>query len=159
MGVGKSTLGKIVAKKHGLTFIDTDLNIEKKHAMTITEIFKKKGENYFRQQEEKEVLESLKKNSCIIALGGGAFMNRTVRNKVLRDTVSIWLDLNLKVLNKRIKWNKKRPLLSGTNNKAMINKLYMERKNIYKLAKHKVNCDKLSKQDVVKKIITIYEKY
>lgn len=159
MGVGKSTLGKIVAKKHDLTFIDTDSNIVKKNSMTIAEMFKKKGESYFRQQEEKEVLDSLKKNACVIALGGGAFMNKNIRSKVLKESISIWLDLDLKILNKRIKWNKKRPLLNGINNQIVINKLYAERKNIYKMAKHKINCDKLSKQDVIKKITTIYEKY
>ena len=61
MGVGKSTLAKIVSKRADLKFIDTDLNIEKKLSMKISEIFKKKGEIFFRKQEEKEVLESLKK--------------------------------------------------------------------------------------------------
>ena len=61
MGVGKTTLGKIVAKKQSLKFIDTDLNIEKKCSMKIAEIFEKKGEEFFRLWEEKEVLESLKK--------------------------------------------------------------------------------------------------
>ena len=82
MAVGKSTLGKIVAKKQDLIFIDTDLNIEKKCAMKISEIFKKKGEKFFRQQEEKEVLESLNKSECVIALGGGAFMGKKVRDKI-----------------------------------------------------------------------------
>ena len=81
MGVGKSTLGKNVAKRQNLTFIDTDLNIEKKFSMKITEIFKKKGEIFFRIQEEKEVLESLKKNKTVIALGGGAFLKKSVREK------------------------------------------------------------------------------
>ena len=63
MGVGKTTIGKIVAKKQGLEFVDTDTNIEKKCSMKISEIFKKKGEEFFRLQEEKEVLESLKKNN------------------------------------------------------------------------------------------------
>ena len=78
MGVGKSTLGKIVAKKLGLKFIDTDLNIEEKCSMKISEIFKKKGEEFFRLEEEKEVLETLKKSNCVIALGGGAFMKKMV---------------------------------------------------------------------------------
>ena len=72
MGVGKSTIGKIVAKKQGLEFVDTDINIEKKCSMKISEIFKKKGEKFFRIEEEKEVLKSLTKNNCVIALGGGA---------------------------------------------------------------------------------------
>ena len=79
MDVGKTTLGKIVAKKQKLEFIDIDLNVEKKNSMTISEIFKKKGEKFFRMEEEKEVLKSLKQNNCVIALGGGAFMNKTIR--------------------------------------------------------------------------------
>lgn len=158
MGVGKSTLGKIVAKKLGLKFIDTDLNIEEKCSMKISEIFKKKGEEFFRLEEEKEVLESLKKSNCVIALGGGAFMKKMVRDRILRDAVSIWLDINLKILNKRIKWNKKRPLLDGTNTQIVINKLYAQRKNIYKLANYRINCSNLKREDVSKKIIIFYEK-
>ena len=83
MGVGKSTLGKIVAKKLNLEFIDTDAKIEEKWLMEISTIFKKKGEKFFRLEEEKEVLKSLKKNNCVIALGGGAFANKTVRNLII----------------------------------------------------------------------------
>ena len=158
MGVGKSSLGRIVAKKQGLVFIDTDLNIEKKFSMKISEIFEKKGEKFFRQQEEKEVLKSLNKSECVIALGGGAFMEKKVRDKTLKNSVSIWLDVNLKTLNRRIKWNKKRPLLHEKNTQTVINKLYTQRKNIYNLAKYKINCNDLSKENIVKKIIVFYEK-
>jgi len=158
MGVGKSTLGKIVAKKQSLKFVDTDLNIEKKFSMKISEIFKKKGEEFFRLHEEKEVLESLKESKCVIALGGGAFMNKTVRDKILKDSVSIWLDLNLKTLNKRTNWSIKRPLLDGKDNQKKINKLYARRKNIYKLSKYKINCNNLSKENIAKKIIDFHEK-
>ena len=159
MGVGKTTLGKIVAKKRGLEFIDTDINIEKKLSMKISEIFNKKGEKFFRIEEEKEALKSLKKNNCVIALGGGAFINKTVRNNILKNAVSMWLDIDLKTLNKRIKWNKKRPLLNNKNNQEQINKLYSERKDIYKLANHRINCDNLDKENIAKKIIIFYEKY
>ena len=158
MGVGKTSVGKIVAKKRGLEFIDTDRNIEKKCSMKIAEIFKKKGEKFFRVEEEKEVLKSLKKNNCVIALGGGAFVNKVSRNSILKNAVSIWLDSNLKTLEKRVKWNKKRPLLDKENNQQKINKLYTERKNIYRLANHKINCDNLSKENIIKKIIIFYEK-
>jgi len=159
MAVGKTTIGKIVAKKQKLEFVDIDANIEEKCLMKISEIFKKKGEKFFRIEEEKEVLKSLKKSNCIIALGGGAFINKNVRNNVLKNSISVWLDINLKALNKRIKWNKKRPLLNKENNKEIINKLYSERKNIYNLANHKIICNKLSKESIAKKIIAFYEKY
>ena len=157
MSVGKTTIGKIVAKKQGLEFIDTDINIEKKCSMKISEIFKKKGERFFRIEEEKEVLKSLTKNNCVIALGGGAFINESIRNSVLKSSISMWLDTDLKTLNERIKWNKKRPLLDKKNNQIKINKLYSERKNIYKLAYHRIVCDNLSKEDIANKIIIFYE--
>ena len=159
MGVGKTTLGKIVAKKQELKFIDIDTNIEKKNSMTIKEIFNKKGEKFFRMEEEKEVLKSLQKNNCIIPLGGGAFMNKTLRDNILKNTISIWLNVDIKTLNKRVKYNQKRPLLKEENNQKKLTELYAERKDIYKLANHKIACDKLSKQNIVAKIITLYEKY
>ena len=159
MGVGKSTLGKIVAKKLNLKFLDTDLNIEKKWSMKISEIFENKGEDFFRIEEEKEVLECLKKNKIVLALGGGAFMNKNIRNLILKNSLSFWLDLNLKTVNKRVKWNKKRPLLNHQNTEEIIKRLHSERKNIYKLAKYKINCDKMPKGKIVEKIIFFYENY
>ena len=160
MAAGKTALGKIVAKKQGLIFIDTDLNIEKKYSMKISEIFKKKGEKFFRLEEEKEVLKSLEKNNCVIALGGGAFMNRTLRENILKNTISIWLDANITTLNKRVKWNQKRPLLKKEeNNQKKLTEIYAERKDIYKLANHQIACDKLSKKNIAEKIIALYEKY
>jgi len=159
MAVGKTTLGKIVAKKQELKFIDIDVCIEKKNSMTIREIFKKKGEKFFRIEEEKEVLKSLEKNNCVIALGGGAFMNKTVRENVLKKAMSIWLSVDIKTLNKRIKWNQKRPLLKEGNNQKKLAEIYTKRKDIYKLADHKITCDKLSKDNIVEKIIVLYEKY
>ena len=159
MAVGKTTLGKIVAKKQELKFIDIDTSIEKKNSMTIKEIFKKKGEKFFRMEEENEILKSLEKNNCVIALGGGAFMNKTVRENILKNAISIWLRVDIKILNQRIKWNRKRPLLKEENNQKKITKLYAERKDIYKLANHQIACDKLSKKNIAEKIIALYEKY
>ena len=95
MGVGKTTLGKIVAKKIGLKFIDTDTNIEENCSMKISEIFKRKGEKFFRLEENKEVSKSLKESNSVIALGGGAFINKTISDNVLKSAVSIWLDVDL----------------------------------------------------------------
>ena len=156
MGVGKTTLGKIVAKERNLKFIDIDENIERKNLMTITEIFEKKGEDFFRNEEKEEVLKSLKKEECIIALGGGAFINKIVRDDILKNSISIWLDLNIKTINRRVKWSNKRPLLKEKKLEKLKN-LYEERKKIYKLANHKIECAKLSKKNIVKKIIELYE--
>ena len=159
MAVGKSTLGKIVAKKQNLEFIDIDQIIEKKNAMKIGEIFEKKGEKSFRLDEEKEVLKSLEKNSCVIALGGGAFINKNIRLNVLQKSISIWLDVNMKTLNKRVKWTKKRPLLNKVDINKKMKDLYSKRKNIYKLANYKITCDNLDRHQIAKKIIELYEKH
>ena len=157
MAVGKSTLGKIVAKKLKLQFIDTDKNVENNNTMKIKDIFEKRGEKFFRAEEEKEVLKSLKKENCIIALGGGAFLNDKIRDNILKSAISIWLDTDIKTLEKRVKWNEKRPLLKINNSYKMIKKIYLERKKIYKLAKYKIKCDKMNKSDLIKKIILLYE--
>ena len=159
MGVGKTTLAKIVAKKQSLEFIDIDKNIEKKNSMKISEIFSNKGEAFFRLEEEKEVLKSLKDSNCVIALGGGAFINKTVRENVLKNAISIWLNIDIETLNSRIKNNYKRPLLKKENNQAKLKRLYVERKKIYELANHKIECGNLSKENIVKKIMTLYEKH
>ena len=159
MAVGKTTLGKIVAKRQKLEFVDTDSCIEKKNSMTIEKIFKIKGEKFFRMEEENEILKSLEKNNCIIALGGGAFMNKTIRGNILKNAISIWLNVDIKTLNKRVKWNQKRPLLKEEKNQKKITELYDERKDIYKLANHEIACDNLSKKSIAKKIIALYEKY
>tara|TARA_B100000686_G_scaffold262580_1_gene275999 strand:+ start:193 stop:702 length:510 start_codon:yes stop_codon:yes gene_type:complete len=159
MGVGKTTLGNIVAKYKNMEFFDTDLAIEKKNLMSINEMFEKKGEAFFRKEEEQIVLDCLKKENCVISLGGGAFINKIIRENVLKNSISFWLDVKAETLNNRIKRNKKRPLLKEENNKKKIFQLFKDRKHIYKLAHHKINCDKMNKDSIVKKIIEIYEKY
>ena len=81
MGVGKSTIGRSLASKLSYKFLDIDELIEKKEGSSINLIFKKKGENYFRKIENEITLENLKKKNSIIALGGGAFMNRNIRRE------------------------------------------------------------------------------
>ena len=159
MGVGKTTIAKMVAKKQNLNFIDTDQNVQNENLMSIYEIFEKKGESFFRKEEEKEVLKSLKKTNCIIALGWGAFINKTVRENILNNAISIWLDLDVETLNSRIKQNYKRPLLKKDNNQEKLRELYDESKKIYQLANHKIDCAELNKDDICKKVIEIYEQH
>ena len=94
-----------------------------------------------------------------MALGGGGFINKNIRENILKSAISIWLDVDIKILNERLDWNKKRPLLMKENRLKKFNKLYVERKKIYKLANHKIGCNGLSKKNIAKKIIEIYEKY
>ena len=114
---------------------------------------------FFRKEEEKEVLKSLKKNKCVIALGGGAFINKTVRESILKNAISIWLDVDIDTLNNRIKQNYKRPLLEKENNQEKLRELYSQRKKIYELSNYKIECGKLNKENLAEKIIALYEKY
>ena len=108
MGAGKTTIGKILAKKLGYTFIDVDKLIEEKEGLPINLIFRNKGENYFRKVESENTLIKLKEDSAVISLGGGAFLNNIVRKSVKKFSLSFWLDVPIEELTKRLKKNKQR---------------------------------------------------
>ena len=95
MGVGKSTIGKNLAKKLNYKFVDVDKLIEAKEGMSINLIFKNKSETYFRKIENDITLSELKKESAIIALGGGAFLNNSIRKCVKKLSISFWLDVQV----------------------------------------------------------------
>ena len=156
MGSGKSTIGNLVSKKLNLPFIDIDNLIVKDTGMSISEIFKKKGEDYFRNLEEKITLKSLKKINNVISLGGGGFINTKIRKEILTNHFSFWLNCDDSILIKRIKGNKKRPLAFNSTDKE-IRAIIKDRSKIYSDAKFKINCNKLTKTEIIKKIIKIYE--
>ena len=156
MGSGKSSIGYLVSKKLNLVFADIDNLIEKEIGLSISEIFKNKGESFFRSLEEKITLKALKEVNTIISLGGGGFINNKIRNEVLINHFSFWLNWDESILIKRIKNSKKRPLaIQATDQK--IKKLIKQRIKIYSKAQLKINCNKLTKTEIVKKIIKIYE--
>ena len=156
MGSGKSSIGYLVSKKLNLFFIDIDNVIEKENEMSISKIFKEKGESYFRDLEEKITLKSLKNIKKVISLGGGSFINNKVRKEILTNHFSFWLNWDNSILLKRIKGNKKRPLALKSSDKEII-QLIKKRSKIYSKAQFKINCNKLTKTEIVKKVIKIYE--
>ncbi len=157
MGTGKSTIGYLLSKKMNLDFYDIDRIIEKEENSKITEIFKNKGENYFRKIEEKICLKILKLDNKIISLGGGSFLNIKIRKQVQINHLSFWLNWKASTIIKRIKKSKKRPLLLNLKENN-INQLIIERKKIYEKAKFKINCENLSKNEIVNNIIELYER-
>tara|TARA_B110000967_G_scaffold183058_1_gene201471 strand:+ start:302 stop:811 length:510 start_codon:yes stop_codon:yes gene_type:complete len=156
MGVGKTSIGMYLSKRLFMKFIDIDKIIENELKMTIQKIFLKKGESFFRKYEEKITLQEIKKENAIISLGGGAFMNSTIRKNILLNCKSFWLDLNTKLIEKRIIKSKKRPLLNDKNLKQTLEKIYNDRKDIYATANYRINCDKLNKNLITNKIIKLY---
>ena len=156
MGSGKSSIGSLVAKKIKLKFVDIDREIEKNLKITIRKIFETKGEDYFRKIEEKITLKKLKLNTLVVALGGGAFINKNVRKEVLKNHISFWLNWDDKILIKRIKNNRKRPLTIDATDNDLID-LIKNRNNIYSKALYEIKCDNLTKNEIVDKIHKIYE--
>jgi shikimate kinase/shikimate kinase/3-dehydroquinate synthase len=152
MGSGKTSIGSLVAKKLKLNFIDIDKEIEKELGLTISKIFEVKGEDYFRELEEKLTLKILKTNSIVVSLGGGAFINKVIRKEILKNHISFWLNWDNKTLLNRIKNSKKRPIAFNSTENELID-LIKKRSNIYSKALYEIKCDELSKNEIIKKVL------
>ena len=110
MASGKTTVGKLVSKRLDLNFIDVDQYIENELKMKISKIFLTKGEAFFRKLEEKNTLNLLKKNKIVLSLGGGGFLNKNIREEILKNHLSFWLNSSSEILINRIRNNSKRPV-------------------------------------------------
>ena len=158
MGVGKSTIGKILAKQLNYKFVDVDKLIEDREGSTINFIFKNKSESYFRKIENDITLAELKKYNSVISMGGGAFLNNSIRKSTKKLSTSFWLDVPIDKLIKRLKKNKKRPLLLKKNTNEEVKKIYFDRKKIYNEADYRIVCDTLKSKEIATKILNLYEK-
>ena len=156
MGSGKTSLGSMISKKLKKDFFDTDKIIEEELKSSILDIFKNKGESFFRETEEKITLKILKYKNSVISLGGGAFLNKKIRKEILSNHLSFWLKWDNKTLIKRVKNSHKRPIANKLSESELID-LIKKRSYFYSKALYKVNCDNLTKNELVQKIINIYE--
>ena len=155
MASGKTSIGRLLAKRLNLKFFYTDFIIEKKTKMKISQIFEKKGEVKFRNLERKITLNLLNKKQCIISLGGGAYINKTIRRVANKKCNTIWLYWNSKTIIDRINKKKnKRPVVSGLDDNEIKN-LLINRAKFYSKAKYKINCEKMEKTEIINKIIEI----
>ena len=157
MGSGKSTIARILAKKLEYKFIDIDRLIEEKEGLSINLIFKSKGESHFRKIESEITLSELKKENSVISLGGGGFLNSSIRKSAKKLSVSFWLDVPINELIKRLKKNKKRPLLFKQNISEAMKRIYFDRKKIYSTAAYRIKCKSLKSGEIASKILNIYE--
>ena len=156
MSSGKSTIGELLAKKLNFKFFDIDKIIENETKMKITEIFKIKGENFFRNLEEKTTVKLLNFNNAVISLGGGGFVNEIIRKETNTKSKTFWLDWNLDTLISRIRKRNNRPVALALNNNELKN-LIIKRSKYYSKAKYKINCQKLTRSEIIKKILNLYE--
>ena len=159
MGSGKTSIGKLVAKELNFTFIDTDLEIEKKLGLSVKEIFEKYGESLFRKKECDIFKFFSNTNNIIVSSGGGSFCHPNTHHLIKKYFLSVWLDVNEDILFNRLKRNqKKRPLLYGLKENELRNKvkkLILERKNCYNKADIRVE---LSEQKIKESFYLTYSK-
>ena len=158
MGVGKTTIGKRLAKKLNYAFVDVDKIIEKQEGESISSIFKNKGEDYFRKIEKQITIIELKKNNSVISLGGGAFLNSSIRQYSKKNSISFWLDVPIEILIKRLKKSKNRPIIGKEKTNDSIKKIYFVRKKFYTKADYRIKCKTLTLKQIIEKILKFYEK-
>ena len=131
MGAGKSSVGRRLAARLGIPFVDADVEIEKAAGMTISEIFSAHGEPYFRAGEARVIARLLDGGPQVLATGGGAFMNTDTRAAIRVKGISIWLKADFDVLLRRVKRRTDRPLLQGDEAADTLRRLMEERYPVY----------------------------
>lgn len=134
MGVGKSTIGRRLAKRLALPFVDADAEIERAAGMSVAEIFERFGEPHFRDGERRVIARLIEGPRQVIATGGGAFMNEATRALILARTTAIWLDADLDTITARVGRRDHRPLLKGRDARAVLADLARVRNPVYALA-------------------------
>ncbi|CAM5197751.1 shikimate kinase [Bosea thiooxidans] len=135
MGSGKSSVGRRLAGRLGLPFVDADTEIETAAGMTIPEIFAQRGEAEFRDGERRVISRILTTRApLVLATGGGAFMNAETRERVKELGISVWLKAEPDVLMRRVRKRSNRPLLQTADPEATLRRMLAEREPVYALA-------------------------
>jgi shikimate kinase/3-dehydroquinate synthase len=153
MGAGKTSVGKRLAAKLGLPFVDADAEIEAGAQLTISEIFERFGEAYFREGERKVIARLLTSGPVVLATGGGAFMNATTRENIAGHGVSVWLKPSFDVLLARVRKKSNRPLLKTADPEQTLRQLLHERSPIYALADFTIESLDAAHDSVVEAIL------
>jgi shikimate kinase len=153
MGAGKTTVGRRLAEKLGLAFIDADHEIELAAGRTIPEIFAQHGEAYFRDGERKVIARLLENGAQVLATGGGAYMNADTRATIRRHGIAIWLRADFDLLMRRVRRRSNRPLLHNADPEAVMRKLIEERYPVYAEADLTVDSRDIAHTSIINSII------
>lgn len=153
MGAGKSTIGRRLAARLGLAFVDADEEIEKAAGMTITEMFERYGEGHFRDGERRVIARLMDGGPKVIATGGGAFMQAETRALILESAAAVWLDADIDVLVDRVSRREGRPLLKDRDPRTVLTELAAVRNPVYALAPIHVKSVAAPHEQTVEKIV------
>ena len=153
MGAGKSTIGRRLAHALGLYFVDSDQEIVEAAGCSISDIFEIYGEEIFRDVEQRVLLRLVSGDPCIIATGGGAFVNPVIREAIKEQAISVWLKADLPVLVERVSRRDTRPLLKTGDKEAILSKMMEERYPIYGEASLTINSNAGLHESVVEDIL------
>jgi len=159
MGAGKTRIGREVAKRLEMMFVDSDSEIERAAGYSVSEIFERYGEAAFRSGEQKVIKRLLSDEPLVIATGGGAFMNDDTRSLILEKSVSIWLKADLKTLVERTSRTNHRPLLQQGNPEEILRGLIQKRDPVYAQAHIHVGTGEDNPVKMAKKVISDVENY
>ena len=153
MGVGKSTVGRRLAARLQLPFVDADTEIEEAAGMSVAEIFEKFGEPYFRDGERRVIARLFDGKPKVIATGGGAFINEETRTLILDQAIAIWLDAPTHILAERVRRRDTRPLLRNRNPRDVLDELAAIRNPIYAQAPIRIASDQAPHESAVNAIL------
>ncbi|MDG1472541.1 MAG: shikimate kinase [Ascidiaceihabitans sp.] len=154
MGAGKTAVGRALALRLGVPFLDSDAEIEAAANMSVPEIFNRDGEPFFRLKETQVIARLLDEQRGILSTGGGAFLSAENRENISAKGVSIWLDADIDLLWTRVRYKDTRPLLKTPDPKATLTQLFEQRVPQYKLADIAVRSQSgLSIEDMVDRVI------
>jgi len=131
MGAGKTAIGRAVAQMLDVPFSDSDAALEEAAQMSISEIFERDGEAFFRDRETEVIDRLMQKAPCILSTGGGAFMSARNRDLITHKGLSVWLNADLELLWERVRHKDSRPLLRTADPYGTLKSLYDQRKDVY----------------------------
>ena len=154
MGAGKTAVGRALAQRLGVAFLDSDAEIEVAANRSVPEIFERDGEAFFRSRETQIIERLLIEKRCILSTGGGAFLSEKNRTNISAQGISVWLNADLELLWSRVRSKDTRPLLRTDDPRATLKNLYDQRVPIYSLADLTVGAaPEYSIEDMVDQVI------
>ncbi len=154
MGAGKTAVGRAVATRLGVPFLDSDSEIERAANQSVQEIFARDGERFFRQRESEVVARLLETQRVILSTGGGVYLAPVNRENISAHGVALWLNADIDLLWQRVRHKDTRPLLRTSNPRATLAEIYAARTPIYAMAELSVCCDaKLSIDAMAERVI------